>query len=290
VARAKITILNSMAGREFEQALDQHVSWDVKLLDLKDAIFGKGIVELTEDEAKRAAGLIHERDLSVYCFSTGLFHGDIELGEKRFREDYPGKIDHVIQLAEILQPQIIRLLAAGTSKRGEIENSVKYIRLNHPWLIPLYAEAIDGLYSSGFKSTMENEVGNCIFSTPEEIIGFFEELDCPEKVCFTWDVQNLWQMGTYPAMDVYNKLKGLIGYYHLKGGQQDNDGIKLRWRSSLEDASWPVVEITQQVVMDGVSQVICLNPSHGKPKQGYDYTNITKRDLDFIRRAIPGME
>ena len=93
-------------------------------------------------------------------------------------------------------------------------------------------------------------------------------------------------MGTYPTIDVYNKLKGLIGYYHLKGGQKGGGGIELRWRSSLEDASWPVVEITRQIVKDNVSQVICLNPSHGKAKTGYDYNNMTKRDLDFIRRTI----
>ena len=93
-------------------------------------------------------------------------------------------------------------------------------------------------------------------------------------------------MGTYPTLDVYYKLKGLISYYHLKGGQQSDENSDLYWRSSLEDASWPVVEITRQVVMDGLSQMICLNVSHGQAKAGYDYNNMTKRDLDFIRRAI----
>ena len=40
----EITILNSMAGSTFELALDQHVSWGIKYLDLKDAIWGKSIV------------------------------------------------------------------------------------------------------------------------------------------------------------------------------------------------------------------------------------------------------
>ena len=290
MAKTKITILNSMAGREFEQALNQHVSWGIKLLDLKDAIFGKSIVELTEEEAKCAAEFICKRELSVYCLSTGLFHGDIELGEEKFRNDYLEKIEHVINIAKILQPQMIRLLSAQTSKRREVENSVKHICSSHPWLIPLYAEAINGIYNSGFKVTIENETGNCIFSNPGEIIDFFAELDCREKVCFTWDVQNLWQMGTYPTIEVYNKLKSLIGYYHLKGGQQSDESNELCWRSALEDASWPVVKIARQVVSDGVSPVICLNPSHGKAKEGYDYSNVTKRDLDFIRREIPEVE
>lgn len=287
---AKVTMLNSMAGNDFQKTLDAHILWNIELLDLKDGIFGKGIAELTEDEARRASVLICERKLSVYCFSTGLFHGEMELGEEKFREDYLNKLAHVIKLANILKPKMIRLLATQTSKRWEIKDSIKYIRANFPWLIPLYAEAIDMISSAGFEATIENEVGKCIFSTPEEIIAFFDELNCKGKVCLTWDVQNLWQMGTYPTPDVYNKLKGLIGYYHLKGGQHDNESNQLCWRSSLEDASWSVVEITRQVVMDSVSPVICLNPSHGKPKEGYDYSNITKRDLDFIRKAIPEIE
>ena len=67
---------------------------------------------------------------------------------------------------------MIRLLAAQTSKRKEVENSVTHICSNYPWLIPLYAEAIDQIHSSGFQVTIENEVGNCIFSNPEEIIEF----------------------------------------------------------------------------------------------------------------------
>ena len=35
--------------------------------DLKDAIFGKSVVDLTDEEACRAAELIGERRLSVYC-------------------------------------------------------------------------------------------------------------------------------------------------------------------------------------------------------------------------------
>lgn len=290
--KAQVTILNSMAGKEFEQAINQHALWNIKLLDLKDSIFGKNIVNIDETEADKAADIIRRKGMSVYCFSTGLFHGIIENGEDKFKEDYFDKLDYVVDLANILQPDMIRLLAAQTSRRHEVENSVEYIKSDHPWLIELYAEAIHKLYDSGFDVTIENEVGNCILSNTDEIISFFEELDCGEEVCLTWDVQNLWQMGTYPSIEVYNKLKGIIGYYHLKGGQSEGAApdMPLKWRSSLEDASWPMVEITKQVVMDGVSQVICLNPSHGAPKDGYDYQNITERDLEFIRNVIPEVE
>ncbi len=290
MANVKVTALNSMLDKDFEQALDRHVSWGIQVLDLKDGIFGKGIVALTEEEVKRAADLINQRELSVHCLSTVLFARDIELGEERFRKDCLEKIDHVIRIAEILQPQVVRFIAAQTSKRKEIENSVEYISSNHPWLLAFYGEAADKIYDAGYKTAIENESGNCIFKNPEEIVDFFGKLGRREKIYLIWDVGNLWQMGIYPTMDVYNKLKGLIGYYHLKGGQPSEPEGELGWKTSLEDASWPLVEITKQVVADGVSPVICLNNCSGKRIEGYDYSNITKRNLDYVRRAIPEIE
>ena len=60
-------------------------------------------------------------------------------------------------------------------------------------------------------------------------------------------------MGTIPSLGVYEQLRPLIAYFHLKGGQSGEGSTALRWRSSLEDATWPVGEITRQVVADGVS-------------------------------------
>ncbi|MBM3210897.1 xylose isomerase [Candidatus Poribacteria bacterium] len=283
-------MLNSMASTDFEESLVRHVLWNIKMLDLRDGIFGKGIADLTLEEARRALDLIKKHNLSVYCLSTGLFHGDIEIGEDKFGSANMVKLSHVIKIAEILHPKMIRLLACQTSKRQEIVDSVKYIKSKHSWLFGLYYQAIQQIHDAGFHATIENEIGNCIFSRPEEITGFFHELDLKEKACLTWDVQNLWQMGIFPTMDSYNMLKELIGYFHLKGGQNKEGSNILYWSSALEDASWPVEEITGQVVKDGISPVICLNPSHGKPKENYDYTNIVKRDLDFLRKSVPGVE
>jgi hypothetical protein len=285
----QLTILNSMAGSDFAAALDRHVEWGIRVLDLKDGIFGKGILDLTDEEARRASDLIRERGLSVHCFSTLLFHDEIELGEDEFRGRSLAKIPRAIELARILQPAMIRLLAAQTTRRAEMANTLRYISAEHPWLIPLYGEAIDLLNEAGFASTIENEVGRCIFSNCDEITGFFGQLGRCNKVCFTWDVQNLWQMGTFPTTQVYAEFKDLIGYYHVKGGQSDGETSQLKWRAALEDASWPVEEITRQVIADGVSPVICLNPSHGGAREGYDYADVTARDLDFLR-AIPGVE
>ena len=286
MANVSITMLSSMADRDFEAALDRHVDWGLHDLDLKDAIFGKGVVDLTDGEAHRAADLIGGRGLSVYCMSTVLFHADVEAGEDVFRQAHLALLDRVIAIARVLEPKLVRLLAARTIRRDDLTDSVAYLKAEHPWLIDCYREAIEKLSAAGFKVTIENECNACIFSTPDEILDFFDALDCGDAVNLTWDVQNLWQMGAFPSLDLYRRLKPLIAYYHLKGGQSGEGTTALRWKSGLEDASWPVREITHQVVSDGVSPVICLNGSHGTSRGGYDYQHVVERDLAFVRREF----
>jgi hypothetical protein len=286
----ELTMLNTMASSDFVQALDRHLQWGLKFLDLKDLVFGKRIVDLTLEEAERARVLMRDRGLSVYCFSTQLFEPDIELGETVFRNEHLEKVDHTIEIARILQPGMIRLLAAQTARRATIVDSVAYLKTEHPWALHLYGEAIDRIHDAGFHTTIENETGQCILSRPREIVDFFGELDRDNKVSFTWDVQNLWELGTFPSLEAYGEFKHLVRYYHLKGGQHNDTSRNLCWRSSLEDASWPVADITREVVADGQTPVICLNGSHGDKREGYDYTDIVQRDMEFIRRTVPGIE
>jgi sugar phosphate isomerase/epimerase len=288
MAKFSITMLNSMADKDFETALDRHVEWGLTHLDIKDSVFGKGVVDLTDAEAQRAAELIRERGLSVYCMSTQLFHDDVEVGEAAFREAHLGPLDRAITIAKIFQPDLFRLLSARTTRRGELTDSIGYLQGKHPWVIQSYRAAVERLAAAGLRVTVENECHANIHSTAQEVVDFFAELDCGDAVNLTWDVQNMWQMGTFPTMEGYRQLQPLLAYFHLKGGQAGEGTTELRWRSSLEDASWPVREITQQVVADGVSPVICLNGSHGKPKDGYDYSNVTARDLAFVRDELGG--
>ena len=290
MAQIEVTLLNSMAGRDLAASLDRQAAWGIRSLDLKDAILGKGLLDLSEAEAQEAAQMIGERGLSVYCLSTGLFFEEVEAGPELFRTRHLERMPHLLRLAAILKPRWIRLLAARSSKRAAFDDGVDYLHAGHPWLLPLYREAIDRLTGGGWNLTLENEVAGCLLTTPGEVVRFFEALDRRDQVRFTWDVQNLWQMGTFPTLEVYRQLKPLIGYYHVKGGQTDGDGTALKWASALEDASWPAAEITRQVIRDRVSPVICLNPSHGARKPGYDEGSVLERDLAFLRRLTAEAE
>ncbi|WNR46048.1 sugar phosphate isomerase/epimerase family protein [Paenibacillus roseipurpureus] len=285
----QVTMLNFMAGTDFIESLNTQKSWGITVLDLKNEIFGKSLIDLTVAEAKEAAKAIEDREMSVYCFSTELFQDDIEIGEKAFRAKSVDKIEQLLETASILKPTVIRLLAARSSKRSLFSDCTAYVKEHHPWLIPLYREAIDWISGHGYEVTIENECNQCIFSNPEEMISFFDELNRKDSVYLTYDVQNLWEMGTYPSLQVYEALAPYIGFYHVKGGQQGENDNSLAWSSSLEDATWPVIPMTQQAVTDGVSPIICINPSHGVRKPGYNYDEVAKRDLDYLRKHIKGV-
>jgi len=279
----ELTMLNSMASRDLETALNRLREWGIQAVDLKDCIFDKAVLDLSPEEAERAAAMIGERGQYVYCLSTNIFQDDIEQGEESFRECHERLIERALFLASILKPKIVRVLSVQSSKRHTFSDSTAYLEARHPWVFDLYRSAARRFYQEGVIMTIENDPHLNVFGSPEEISGFFERLNVPGMVHFTLDVQNLWQMGVFPKMEIYSKLKPLIGYLHVKGGIMDPATKELKWKSSLEDASWPVAEMCKQAAADGVSPVICLNPSHGEWKPGYDYRGIVEKDLKFLR-------
>lgn len=283
----RLTVLNDIVHSDFERSLDIQKSWGIELVDLRSKIYGKSFLELTDEEAARAVRALETRGMKVYCLSSGLFFDDIEKGEAYFREKHLGAVAALIEAARRFRPSVVRLLSATFGLRKRVADSMKHMEEHHPWVIPLYREAIDRIAGAGYKVTIENEVKDNILTTPEEIVGFFTRLDRPNQTTFTFDVQNLWLMGTFPSLEVYRTLAPWIGYYHLKGGMADETGTRLRWKSSLADASWPVLDITRAVVRDGRCEAICLNPSHGDDLEGYDYEQLDRRNAEFLKSSIP---
>lgn len=292
MAASRLTMLNSMADQDFRTALSRHREWGLQWLDLRDGIYGHWVAALDLETARRARADIDESGLDVFCMSTSIFYDDIDKGEAAFRaEKHLGKLDHIIALAQIFRPKVVRLIAAQLGSRTFEENAVETIERKHPWVFDIYREAIDRVCAAGLNPTIENECKKCFIAKPEEFLLFFDRLDRAGEVALTWDVQNGWSCGVFPAVDVYDRIKPLIQYYHVKGGQAEPGTRRLAWNVALEEADWPVVELTRRVVADGVSPVICINPpQHGENKPGYDYASVAKRDVDFLRANVPGLQ
>jgi hypothetical protein len=284
-------MLSSMASADFDTALARHREWGLTDLDLRDGIFGKWLADVTAEEAEAAAGRIAAAGLTVHCLSTTVFDGDVGVGEEQFTATHLPTLDHVLELAPILRPRMVRLIAAKLPERAAGEDAITALERGYPWVLDLYRDAIDRISAAGFPTTIENEFGTCFLSTPDEFQRFFALLDRPGAVHLTWDVQNQWATGVFPTVAVYEQLRDLIGYYHVKGGRRADGSDRLGFNVALDEAEWPVVDITRRVIEDGVSPVICLNtPAHGARIDGYDYQSVTQRDLAFLRRQFKEVE
>jgi len=284
-----ITMLNVMADTDFHTALARFSEWGISALDLKDNIFGKAVEDLTPDEARLAGRMIADGGFFTQCLSSVIFGTDIEDGEQAFVARHWPAVERIGEIASILRPKWVRLLAAQTGKRGEISDSTVHIRERHPRVLNLYRKAIDHLHAAGCRVAIENEVGHCIFSTPREIVDFFAALERPGRVSLIWDVQNLWSMGSFPSLETYEQLHPLLCSLHLKGGRCDEAGGSLRWASTLEEASWPVADIVQRAVKDGAVESLCLNPSHGKVPEGFTHSSATEDDLQYVRSLLTAL-
>ncbi|HWK28040.1 MAG TPA: hypothetical protein VNS09_15855 [Solirubrobacter sp.] len=285
----RLTMLNSMAGADFEAALDQHVAWGLRDLDLRDAIAGKWLGDLTVDEARVAAEQIAARRLRVHCLSSKVFDADLQLGEAVFRGEHLAALAHVLDLARILRPRFVRLVAAQDGARVP-GDGVDAVLARHPWALDVYREGIDAIAAAGFEATIENEARGCIIAATGDFTRFFERLDRPGRVALTWDVHNQWATGHFPTLADYDALRPLLGYVHLKGGRAGADGETLELNVALDETSFDVLGITERVVRDGVSPVLCLNaPGHGRDVDGYDYAAVTARDLVHLRTRVEGV-
>jgi hypothetical protein len=91
----------------------------------------------------RAARLLEENGLEVYCFSTVLLGGDVTAGEEQFAARDLLDLDHILRLAEVLQPRFVRLLGAQMPGHDAHENAIARVEREFPWVIETYRAAID---------------------------------------------------------------------------------------------------------------------------------------------------
>lgn len=265
----QVTLLSTMAGPDFPEALRKQSALGLTLLDLKDGLWGQRIEEIDEATAWRASSLIEAEGLAVDCLSSSIGCISFKEGmtEATFRAACEPLVENIARTAVILRPRMVRLLLPAHLPRATGESAFAAMQRTAPWVVTVYRGWIDRLAATGAVPVLENEAHGCLFATPADIAAFFSALDHP-AARYIWDVQNLWQMGVFPSLDAYAQLKPYIASLHLKGGRADTPGGPLVTAAALEDASWPVLEVVRAVLADGVVAVICLNPSHGAKPAG----------------------
>jgi sugar phosphate isomerase/epimerase len=287
----QVTMLSTMAGPDFPEALRKQAALGLKLLDLKDGLWGQRIEEIDESTALRASELIKAEGLAVDCLSSSIGCISFKEGmtEATFRAACDSLVENIVRTAVIFRPRMVRLLLPAYLPRATGESTFVAMQRTAPWVVGVYRGWINRIAATGATPVLENEAHGCLFATPADIAAFFKALDHP-AARYIWDVQNLWQMGVFPSLDAHLLLKPFIASLHLKGGRADTLGGPLVTAAALEDASWPVLDVVRTVLADGVVSVICLNPSHGTKPAGWDIWETGVRDLAFLRRHFPQIQ
>jgi sugar phosphate isomerase/epimerase len=295
-------MLVEMLGADTAAAVRDLAALGIRDLDLKQHVFGRSIADLDDATRDRLAALLAETGTSAYCFSSVLGHQDVgSVGETAFRRDLETGVANMLETARVARPAKVRLLACKLGDRAVDAEAnadaavVADLDRRAPWVWAAYRDAVDALAAAGLAATIENEPDS-VLANPAATGAFFAKLDRP-GIGFTWDIQNMWQAGTWPSVDVYRTLRPLTDYVHLKGGRcRDGEPGPLAFRCPLDEAAWPVREIVAAVLADGASPVICLNPSHGAIADGYSLARLAGtpeltraealRDVAFLRATF----
>jgi sugar phosphate isomerase/epimerase len=269
-----LTMLAEMMDRDLEVAAAQLGNLNITHLDLKNYVYDRAIDDLDDERRERLATLLERTGMSVYCFSSTLGHRNTtQMAEREFRQELANGIANMVETARWVRPAKVRLLSCWFDERRDYADATAYLDEHASWVYDAYRDAIDQIEAAGLAATIENEP-NTILSNPQETVAVFARLDRP-KASFTWDVQNMWQSGTFPSQEAYRTLQPVMDYLHLKGGRASPDAPRdLVYRAPLDQASWPVREIVAAVLADDASPVICLNPSHGAVADDYELASL----------------
>ena len=279
-----LSILNGMAGPEPESAMDRHLAWGLRSLDLKDGWFGTGVEHWTTEQVHRVAAAAEQRQMPILSLSSCMGRGEVERGEAAYRADLE-PLDRLLASARILKPARIRLVAPSLARRTEVRDAAEELAANQAWLFPLLREAVDRLQETGATVVFENESGGTIFGHPGEVLGFFSALQRPQTRMI-WDVGNWWHFGCsrYPTVADAQALLPVVGVLHLKGGMSDQPGGPLRWAAQLAETTWDVTGIVRTILAGGHCPVVCLNHPHGATRPGVRHDYLA--DLDFLRTTF----
>ena len=281
---ALVTATSSIFG-DLRASIDAQRELGIGVLDIKDAVFGKEVLDLDDEEIERAAGIIEHACTPLYCLSTVLFHPDVAEGEDAFAAQV-ARVDRAITIARRLRPRYVRLLAATSADRAPDEDLASHLAASAPWLVGLYRDAIAKIDAAGFTTVIENEVGASILRDPSDVLAFLPHLTDAGDVGLIWDVQNMWRTsGELPSLDAYRALRPHLRYVHVKGGRLDAAGAMTR--STLDETDWPVDNILRAVLTEGASEAICVNPCKGpQPPGGYDALEGARSDVRTVQRIV----
>ena len=182
-------------------------------------VFGKNIMDLTDDEVKQATDLLAERGIQVISIASPILKcvlpggGDVDsrfqqdiFNSRHTFDDQPRLADRAIKIAEITGAKIIRVFSYWRTVQPEASFDAVVTALNG---------LSDKFESAGLICGLENEHA-CNIATAAESAKVLAAVDHP-ALKLVWDPANALCSGEVPYPGGYNLLpKGRVGHVHIK--------------------------------------------------------------------------
>jgi len=190
-------------------------------------LYGKNVIELSDDELKRAAALASARGMPVVSIASPLLKcvlpGDHEIdaryqqdvfGSQRTFDDQPRLAERAFAICRLTGAKILRVFSYWRTTKPEVTHDA-------------VAEALTNLAQTaqqeGITIGLENEFA-CNIATAAESALMLKRVDHP-NLKLIWDPANALVAGETPFPDGYQKLpKERIVHVHAKDCHMEESG------------------------------------------------------------------
>lgn len=186
-------------------------------VELRSAIYGKRIDQLTADELADLAAVLRRHDLATACIASSF--GKCELDDDAEWREHQDILCGSIRAAHALGSDVIRVFPFWTPGRRDhprpgIEAYLDRIAARLGWAVRLAeAEAV----TLCFETEAATHSGSC-----REVRAVLEALGPSPALAVAWDANNAWYADAEEPLQGYERIRGRVRHLHVKPNAAGN--------------------------------------------------------------------
>jgi sugar phosphate isomerase/epimerase len=226
----RLCVITDEISQDLGRALDVMAEYGCRDAELRN-IYGKYIVDASEEDLQRVQAELAQRGFSVPCIDTPLFKcelpgtggtgratGATHGAQERGMDEQMHLLQHSIDLCKRFSTPYIRIFAFW--RRGPLTPDVEERIVSG--LVP----AAEVAERAGVTLLLENEHA-CYLGTGKETARVIETINSP-ALKMVWDPGNAFMAGERPFPAGYEEAAPHIAHIHIKDARATGDG-KLVW-------------------------------------------------------------
>lgn len=193
---------------DLREQLDELKELGIRHLELR-GVWGKNVMELTDDDVSRVSGLLKETGFGVSSIAS-------PIGKYPIRDDFAPQMEamkRAIELAKQLNTSYIRVFSYYIPEGEDPANYRDEVISRMKQLAQLAEQG-------GVTMILENDRGGLYGDNDDRVFDIVRSVDSPSlKLAF--DPGNFVLEHVAPVSQAYGKLAPYIGYIHIKDADMD---------------------------------------------------------------------